>query len=45
MPRRLDVGLGDPGVQINLWMHVLGSAQVIAVTLLPAARNWVTDHR
>lgn len=42
--RRLDVGLGDPGVQINLWMHVLGSAGVIAVTLLPAARSWVTDH-
>ena len=31
---QLDVGFGDPGVQINLRMHVLGSAAVIAVVLL-----------
>jgi len=37
----LDVGLGDPGVQINLWLHILGSAAVIAVILLPAAHDWV----
>jgi hypothetical protein len=42
--RRLDVGLGDVGVQINLWMHLPGSAVVIALTLRPAARSWVTDH-
>lgn len=36
-----DVGFGDPGVQINLWMHILGSAAVTAVVLLPAAHDWV----
>lgn len=42
--RRLDVGLGDLGVQINLWMHLLGSAGVIAVAALPAARDWIADR-
>jgi hypothetical protein len=39
---QLDVGFGDLGVQINLWMHILGSAAVIAIVLLPAAHDWVT---
>jgi len=39
---KLDVGLGDLGVQINLWMHLLGSAAVIAIVLLPIAHDWVT---
>src|SRR5512132_454274 len=39
---QLDVGLGDPGVQINLWLHLLGSAVVIAIVLLPGAHDWVT---
>jgi hypothetical protein len=39
---QLEVGLGDPGVQINLWLHLLGSAAVIAIVLLPVAHNWVT---
>jgi len=38
---QLEVGLGDPGVQINLWLHVLGSAAVIAMVRLPAAHDWV----
>jgi hypothetical protein len=29
-------------VQVNLWMHVLGSAAVIAIVLLPAAHVWIT---
>src|SRR5918996_4978776 len=33
--RQLDVGFGDLGVQINLWTHILGSATVLAVVLLP----------
>jgi MFS superfamily sulfate permease-like transporter len=41
---QLDVGLGDPGVQINLWLHLLGSAAVIAIVLLPAAHDWVTQR-
>jgi hypothetical protein len=41
---RLDVGLSDLGVQINLWMHVVGSAVVIAIVLLPAANDWVTKR-
>jgi hypothetical protein len=39
---QIDVGFGDLGVQINLWMHILGSAAVIAIVLLPAAHDWVT---
>ena len=39
---QLDVGFGDLGVQINLWMHIVGSAAVIAIVFLPAAHDWVT---
>ena len=42
--RQTEVGLADPGVQINLWMHVLGSAAVIALVAVPAARDWVTGR-
>lgn len=42
--RRLEVGLDDLGVQINLWMHLVGSAVVLAVRLVPAAREWVTQR-
>jgi hypothetical protein len=42
--RRLDVGLSDLGVQINLWMHIVGSAVVVAIVLLPAANDWVTKR-
>jgi ABC-type uncharacterized transport system permease subunit len=41
---QLDSGLGDPGVQINLWMHVLGSAGTIAAAVIPALRSWITDR-
>jgi hypothetical protein len=39
---QLDIGFGDLGVQINLWMHILGSMAVIAIVLLPFAHDWVT---
>ena len=39
---QLDVGFGDIGVQINLWVHILGSAAVIAIVLVPVAHDWVT---
>ena len=38
---QLDVGLGDLGVQINLWTHIVGSAAVTATVVLPAAHDWV----
>ena len=38
---QLDVGLGDPSVQINRSMHIVGSAAVTATVLLPAAHDWV----
>lgn len=41
---QLDTGLGDLGVQINLWMHALGSAAAIAAALMPAIRSWITDR-
>src|SRR5512133_1853527 len=41
---QLDIGFADLGVQINLWMHIVGSAVVIAIALLPAANDWVTKR-
>lgn len=41
---QLDVGFSDLGVQINLWMHTVGSVVVIAIVLVPAANDWVTKH-
>ena len=38
---QLDVGFGDLGVQINLWIHILGSAAVIAIAVVPGAHDWV----
>jgi hypothetical protein len=38
------IGLVDLGVQINLWMHLLGSAAVVAVVRLPDLHTWVV-HR
>jgi hypothetical protein len=37
-----DGGFADFGVQIHLWMHILGSAAVIAIVPVPAAHDWVT---
>ncbi len=31
-------------VQINLWMHIVGSAVVVAIVLVPAANDWVTER-
>jgi hypothetical protein len=31
-------------VQNNLWMHIGGSAVVIAIVLVPAANDWVTKR-
>lgn len=42
--RNLEVGLQDVGVQINIWMHLLGSAGLIAIALWPAARTWFTER-
>jgi hypothetical protein len=42
--RQLQVGFADLGVQINLWMHIVGSAVVIAIVRLPVAHDWVS-HR
>jgi hypothetical protein len=41
---QLRFGFGDLGVQINLWLPILGSAAVIAIAVLPAAHDWV-DRR
>jgi hypothetical protein len=39
---QLEVGFADLGVQINLWIHILGSAAVVAIVVLPVAHDWVT---
>ena len=41
---QIRVGFADLGVQINLWMHLLGSVAAIAVVLLPNVHTWVV-HR
>jgi hypothetical protein len=41
---RIGPGFTDLGVQINLWMHVLGSLAAIAVVVLPGLHTWVV-HR
>jgi hypothetical protein len=37
-------GFADGGVQINLWMHVLGSAAVMGIVLLPLGHEWITQR-
>jgi hypothetical protein len=39
---QLDGGFADFGGQINLWMHILGSAAVIGIVLVPIAHDGVT---
>jgi len=39
---QLDGGFEGFGVQINLWMHILRSAAVIGIVLVPVAHDWVT---
>jgi hypothetical protein len=41
---QLDIGFGDLGVQINLWMHVLGGVAVIVIALVPAIHDWVEQR-
>jgi hypothetical protein len=42
--RQIQVGFADLGVQINLWMHILGSVVVIAISRVPVVHDWVS-HR
>jgi hypothetical protein len=41
---QIDIGFADLGVQINLWMHLVGSAAAVAVVLQPGIHGWVV-HR
>jgi hypothetical protein len=41
---QLDAGFSDSGVQINIAMHVVGSALVLGLVLLPAAHEWFTER-
>jgi hypothetical protein len=41
---QIEVGLADPGVQINIWMHLVGSVAAVAAVLLPDFHTWVV-HR
>ena len=42
--RQINAAFADLGLQINLWLHVLGSAVVILVVRLPAVRDWVMQR-
>lgn len=41
--RTLEIGLQDLGVQINLWMHLIGAIAVIVLACLPALQTWVAE--
>jgi hypothetical protein len=38
--RQIDADLTDLGVQINIWMHVVGAVGVLAVTRAPVVADW-----
>ena len=42
--RQIDAAFADLGLQINLWMHILGSAAVISIVRLPVVRDWVMQR-
>ena len=42
--RQTDLPLADAGVQINLWMHVLGSALVLAALTVPSIHDSVVSR-
>lgn len=42
--RQIDAAFADPGLQINLWLHILGGAAVILIVRLPAVRDWVMQR-
>jgi len=41
---QIGAGFADLGVQINLWLHAVGSAAAAAVVLFPGIHAWVV-HR
>jgi hypothetical protein len=41
---QMEGGFADPGVQINLAMHLVGSVIVLLVVLVPSAEHWFTAH-
>ena len=42
--RQIDMPLADMGVQINLWMHVLGSALVLGALTVPSIHDSVVSR-
>jgi hypothetical protein len=41
---QIRAAFSDLGIQINLWMHAIGSLVIIGVVLSPAARDWITQR-
>lgn len=41
--RGIDPGLGDMGVQINLWSHAVGAAVVLLLVRSTPAHDWFVD--
>lgn len=41
---QLEAGFSDAGVQINIAMHVLGSAAVLSLVFVPAVNQWFTGR-
>ena len=38
--RTLEIGFQDPGVQINLWLHLFGALATIVLVRLSTVRIW-----
>lgn len=41
---QIQAPFADLGVQVNLWMHIIGSGVVIGIVTVPSAHEWIT-HR
>lgn len=41
---QIGAAMADLGIQINLWIHVIGNVAIIATTRSPAARDWLMQR-
>jgi hypothetical protein len=41
---QIDATFADLGIEINLWMHILGSLIVVGLVLLPSMHDWMAPR-
>lgn len=42
--RQISAAFADLGLQINLWLHIVGCAAVIAIVRVPVVRDWLVQR-